>query len=326
MSIAAARWLPYRLPLVRPWASAAGSLETRSGALLRLEAADGRIGWGDAAPFPEIGIDEAAARRHAEECARLDLAAQAAGLALADWLAGAPAARSLAVNAALGDLAGLAPDAVEAALAAGFTVLKLKVGVAAPAEEIARLRALAARLPAAAALRLDANRAWDEAAAAAFLAACRGLPVESCEEPLAAPDPGALARLQAGLPFPLALDESLGAVVGDPFLAAPPVRRLVLKPARHGGLLATLAIARRARRAGLECVITSALESSCGLLAAAHLAAAAAPELTHGLATGAWFAADTGLPPLVADGRLTLPEEAGIGFHHGDPPAVLAPD
>lgn len=316
MKIAAACWLPYRLPLVRPWESAAGSQSVRHGALRRLQAADGRVGWGDCSPFPEIGIGEAAARCHAEECARLDLAAQAAGLPLARWLAGGNAPLAVAVNAALGDLARLRDEAALAAVAAGFRVLKIKVGVAPPASEIARLQALADLLPAGVALRLDANGTWDEAGAAAFLAACRHLPIESCEEPLARPEPAALARLQAAAPCALALDESI-ALVDDAFLAAPPVRRLILKPARHGGLLAALELSRRARRAGLECVVTAALESSCGLLAAAHLAAALAPRLAHGLATAAWFAADTGAPPRIAGGRLFLPSAPGIGFRAG---------
>lgn len=314
MRIVSAACLPYRLPLRRPWASAAGSLDERSGWLLRLETDDGRTGWGDCAPFPAIGIDEPAARRHAEQCALLDLAAQAAGLPLAAWLGGGrPRPARVAVNAAVGDLAGLRHEAVEAAGAAGFTVLKIKVGIGDPGREIGQLQSLAPRLPPAISLRLDANGAWDEAIAARFLLACADLPVESCEEPLRSPSAPALARLQADLPFPLAIDESLQ-LIDDAFFAAPPVRRLVLKPPRHGGLLPALELALQARTAGVECVLTSSLESACGLLAVAHLAAAIAPDLAHGLATAAWFATDTGAPPVIRDGRLELPETPGIGF------------
>lgn len=313
MTIVAARWLPYRLPFVRPWTSAAGTVAGRSGRLLCLETADGRKGWGDCSPFPEIGITEDAAQRHAVECALLDLAAQAAGLPLSAWLAGGRATAEVVVNAVLGDLQRLREEEIAAAVAAGHSVLKIKVGVAAPGAEAARLREVAAGLPPGVLLRLDANRAWDEANARRFLEACAGLPVECCEEPLAVPDAPALARLQADLPFPLAVDESFD-LVDDAFLAAPPVRRLVVKPARHGGLLPALDIALRARRAGMECVFTSALESACGLLASAHLAAAVAPGLAHGLAASGWFAADTGMLPAVENGRMRLPTKAGIGF------------
>ncbi|MBS1191613.1 MAG: menC [Rhodocyclaceae bacterium] len=317
MRIAAAGWHPYRLPLRQPWVSAAGWLRERRGRLLRLVTEEGRCGWGDCAPFPAIGIDPRKALAHAEECALLDLAAQAAGLPLAAWLRGGePAAAAIRVNAALGDIHALAPEQIAAACAAGFPVLKVKVGLEQPGNELARLRELAATLPPGVALRLDANRAWDEEAAARFLAACTELPVEGVEEPLRHPDAGTLRRLQAGLPFPLALDESADCI-GEALFADPPVRRLVLKPARHGGLLAAARIALGARKAGIECVVTSGLESACGLAASAHLAAAIAPEAVHGLATAHWFVRDTGRPPAIARGRLRLSPTPGIGFAAG---------
>lgn len=317
MKIVSARWQPYRLALRRPWVSAAGRFDERCGFLLRMETDDGHIGWGDAAPFPEIGIEESSARQHAEQCALLDLAAQAAGLSLAAWLRG-DNSRPLpvAVNAALGDLARLREPDIETAIAAGFTVLKLKIGSADPIWEARRLEKLASRLQPGISLRLDANRAWDEKTAQRFLAACVGLPVESCEEPLCTPTLHALARLQADLPFSLAVDESFH-LVDNVFFALAPVRRLILKPPRHGGLLPTIDVFQKARAAGIECVVTSSLESACGVLAAAHLAAALAPGLAHGLATSAHFISDTGLAPTIHSGYLNLPDTPGIGFEPG---------
>ena len=141
----------------------------------------------------------APAARCAIECALLDLAAQAAGVGLGHFLRGAPCASDVAVNAALGGLDANSEDAVRKACADGFTVLKLKVGSAPVDADIAHLQRLAALLPADAQLRLDANRAWSESDAARFLTACAGLPVEQLEEPLADPQPAALARLQAAI-------------------------------------------------------------------------------------------------------------------------------
>ena len=45
----------------------------------------------------------------------------------------------------------------------------------------------------------------------------------------------------------------------------------------------------------LEIIVTSALESACGIATLAHLAAAVAPDAVHGLATGEWLVSDTGL-------------------------------
>lgn len=308
-----AEWLPYALPLRQPWQTHRGATTQRQGRLLRLTAADGRVGWGDCAPLPAFGIDEARATEFAEECAQLDLAAQRAGLPLDAWLSGRPPAAAIAVNASLGDLHSVSDEALSSALAAGYRVLKLKVGIGAPAEEIAKLRDVAARLPAGYGLRLDANGAWSPATALGFLGACRDLPVEACEEPLHDPDGATLAELQSAVPFAIAIDES-APLLGERLFGQPPVRRIVIKPARQGGLLASLTLAMRARTAGMEVVFSSALESSCGLLACAHLAAAVAPEAVHGLATAEWLAGDTGERMMLAGGRLMLPAAAGTGF------------
>ena len=313
MNIVAADWLPYCLPLRSAWHTSQGSFSERHGRLLRLQTDDGLTGWGDYAPLPEFGIGEAAATALAEETAHLDLAAQAAGRSLAEWLGGMPPPTSVVVNALLGPISTLDERTLGEAIAAGFTIVKLKVGVAPPATELARLREICARLPAGVRLRLDANCAWDDEDAAAFVAGCRTLPVEGIEEPLRTPTAAALHALQDAAPFPLAIDESIH-LLDDDFWRSPPVRRLVIKPARLGGLRASVEIARRARATGIECIVTSGLESACGLTALAHLAAAIAPEACHGLATAGLFATDTGQPPELAGGRMRIPKGPGLGF------------
>jgi L-alanine-DL-glutamate epimerase-like enolase superfamily enzyme len=178
---------------------------------------------------------------------------------------------------------------------------------------LARLCQLAAQLPDGCRLRLDANRAWADPDCERWLAALRNLPIESLEEPLADPTPARLARLQASTPIPLALDESLVAFGLEAVLADPPVRRLVLKPMVHGGLLPCLDAARSAP--GLEWVVTTTIDSAAGTWAAAQLAAAIGSPLAQGLATAEWLARDLGPPPLVRAGWLQLPEEPGLGFH-----------
>ncbi len=313
MNIVAADWLPYCLPLRQPWQTSRGTLNERRGQLLRLTDADGRTGWGDCAPLPEFGIDDAAARAFAEESATLDLAAQRAGLPLNAWLSGRGPVASVAVNANFGPIFTVDRKRLAQAAAAGYTVVKLKVGIAPLADEIAALQQLAATLPPALSLRLDANRAWPLAAARNFIAACAGLPIDGLEEPLAAPTPAQLASLQTAAAFPLAIDESTH-LLDAHFFRHPPVRRLVLKPARHGGLLASSELALRAHASGLEVIVTSALESACGIATLAHLAAAVAPNAVHGLATGDWLLNDVSQPPRIVDGRMHLPEGKGSGF------------
>lgn len=323
MKIIAADWLPYVLPLKRPWQTSQGEFSQRQGRLCRLQTADGLTGWGDCAPLPEFGISEAAATAFAEESAQFDLIAQLAGLPLNAWLSGEPPVANLAVNRNFGPILKCDRAALSATVKAGFSVIKLKVGVAPVSEEIAGLHQLAKNLPAELKLRLDANRAWNFAEAQAFIAACADLPIESLEEPLAEADSVLLAKLQSTVAFPLAIDESTH-LLDAHFFHHPPVRRIVIKPARHGGLLASMELGLRARASRLEVIVTSSLESACGLLSCAHLAAALAPQAVHGLATADWFASNTGTSPIIAHGCIQLPNGPGTGFSSTLP--TTAPD
>jgi O-succinylbenzoate synthase len=313
VKLIAADWLPYTLPLRHPWQTSRGEITERKGRLFRLQSADSLTGWGDCAPLPDFGVSEASATAFAEETAHLDLIAQQAGLPLNAWLSGEPAISQIAVNQNCGAILTVTPNMLEAAAEAGFSIVKLKLGVHPVADEIAALQQLTRHLPASLRLRLDANRAWSYADAQSFIAACAGQPVEGLEEPLAEPTSALLAKLQADAAFPLAIDESVD-LLDRHFFHHPPVRRIVIKPARHGGLLACVELALRARASRVEVIITSSLESTCGLLACAHLAAAVAPDAIHGLATAECLAGDTGLAPVIAKGSMVLPRCPGLGF------------
>jgi o-succinylbenzoate synthase len=346
--ITAARLQPYALPLKAAWQSATSALSVRSGWLIRLETDSGLIGYGECAPLPSHGSEDPATAEHALnqwaaalpgqwvetalaelttsvthatpatraaiETALLDLLSQQAGIPLANYLCQQECRRSVAVNAMLGTAVGFTEAQHTEALAANYSVIKLKVGLAVPEDEIAALHRLAQRLPASTRLRLDANRAWTMESAQRYCAALSGLPIESIEEPLAQPEAKDLHALQQQLPFPLALDESLHDLLAQFPVSEVPARRLVLKLAPLGGLLPALVLAQRASAAGLECVVTTGIDSACGTLAAAHLAAALGNSLAHGLATSAWLARDTGPAPGIENGGLHLPAGSGLGF------------
>ncbi|HHH44970.1 MAG TPA: o-succinylbenzoate synthase [Gammaproteobacteria bacterium] len=228
----------------------------------------------------------APAVRCALETALLDIGAQQQGMPLSRWLARDAAGR-VAVNAACGCLdEGFAVRLAEA-LAKGYRVLKIKMGLFPLDEELKYLQRL--QLPGGVNLRLDANRAWSFDQAAQAIEACRSVPVESLEEPLQAPDLAVLRVLQQQAPFPLALDESLT----DRFVDTPaeelPVQRLVMKPTTMGGIRRVVERAQQAKRAGIDTVVTSTLETSVGLRAVAHVAAALNNELAHGIGTAEWL-------------------------------------
>lgn len=313
---------------------------------MALETADGEQGIGECAPLPEAGSEhpEAAASwlrkmlpickghsagnllrqlpsdappaaRFGLETALLDLLCKAEGVPIHTWLSPA-SANWIGVNAALGTLGEETAARIDRALAEGYPVLKIKVGVGPVEDELQAIRRLSERLGTQTRVRLDANGAWTPEQATRFIENLDGDLVESLEEPLKLPDRGSLATLQKRTRVSIALDESLPLFLKNVPLDQLPVRRIVIKPSLFGGLIPSMEILRAAAGRGIESVVTSLLESNIGILAAAHLAAAADKEspVVHGLATGGWFARNTAPAPIISGGRLQLPAGAGLGL------------
>ncbi|MCO5169841.1 MAG: mandelate racemase/muconate lactonizing enzyme family protein [Planctomycetes bacterium] len=324
------RVVPYALPLLAP----VRGRVTRRGWVVAVEE-DGLVGWGEAACWPGFGAGARATRRAlrprasegrstedtedapraprplgaspeargALEQAHLDLAAQRAGVSLAAWLAPAPRA-SVAVHALV---AG--PDDVERW--PGVTTFKLKVGDAPWPRDLARVRAVRAAAPAAR-LRLDVNGRWSVADAIPRLRALADLGVDLVEQPTPPGDLAGLARARSEGGVRVALDEGLrGEDDLDAALATRAIDAVVLKSQALGGLLAAGRLARRAAAAGLEVVVTHALETAVGRAGALALAAGLPGDPVCGL--GPALAVDVADLPAVAGGRAPLPAGVGLG-------------
>lgn len=337
----------YILPMSRPWRSSQGSYQARKGWLVKLTDKAGITGYGDCCPLPEAGTethaqasnllrrleqqqatDEFAAQQvqhhasHPAVCcglstALLDLQARQQQLSLGQLLNNKPS-REINLNAAAGTLMNVNRAKLQQLQQNGFQVIKLKVGIAAPADELAQLHHLAQTLSPSTLLRLDANQAWNPQQAAYFIDGIQGLPVESLEEPSQIPSLTDLEKLQHSSRIPLAMDESIPHIGAKVLVQSGIIHRLVLKPMVLGGLQPTMDIARQARQSGMDCIITSILESAAGIWADSQLAAAIDPwfpGLAHGLATSSWLSRDTGQPPVIIDGKIKLSTAAGSGFH-----------
>lgn len=336
---------PYDLPLARTWRSSKDAFERRQGLLVEIRS-EGLSGFGDCAPLPGAGtetldqahralsgiqsrlkgmapedlmdarggdLDAVPAARFAVECAVLDLLSRRAQVSLRRRLW--PKAKDrVPVNVMAGPLSELTLAGAHAYYGQGYRVLKVKVGLETPENELERLDGLIAELPPDLGLRLDANGAWELEDAKRMLDALAERPIESLEEPLRDPTPERLAELQSSIPFPLARDESLQGLGADIDPETLGVRRLVLKPAVIGGLTRTLDLARAAMAAGMEIVVTSLVETSAGLWPTAQLAAATGSSAPHGLATADWLSQDLGEAPTPKDGFIQLPLSAGSGF------------
>ncbi len=262
------------------------------------------------------------AARAAVDCALCDLAAQASGISLAQWLAessGRAPRATLPVNAVLAPTAREAAcEALAAARAQGFRTFKAKVGGRPLDEDLARIAALRARLRPGERLRLDANGGWSEAQAARALDAIGPDRIEYVEQPLAPGDVDALARL-ARRGVPIAADESAASLDAvHALLARAAAHVIILKPAAVGGLHASLRIIAAAAEHGVDVVVTSLIDSAVGVAMASALAAAlptpadGAPR-AHGLATSGLLAADVATPPAIEAGELRVPTAPGLG-------------
>ena len=90
---------------------------------------------------------------------------------------------------------------------------------------------------------------------------------------------------------------------------------IILVAGLLGGLAASWAIAARARAAGVDVVVGTALDAAVGRMGALHLAAAL-PGLTRacGLATSEMLAEDVGVAPRPEHGLLAVPDTPGLGI------------
>ncbi|MSQ41633.1 MAG: o-succinylbenzoate synthase [Dehalococcoidia bacterium] len=336
--LALLRWRPFRLPLRHRFESATGVLVAREGVLVELHDTDGASGIGEASPTASLGGGErvdvlrllarhaaallaagdaaasavadgpgAAALRCALDTALLDLAARRRDLPVAALLAERPAS-SVLVNAVIGG--GTAEEVAahaRAATAAGYGVLKLKVGTSDLGHDIDTVAAVRAACPGAT-LRLDANGAWDEHTATQAMRRLALFGVELLEQPVPAAEVEALARLRVSAPLRIAADEAIASEAGaDRVLALRAADLLVLKPMLLGGPRPALALAQRAAQRGIGSFATTSFDSSVGTAAALHLAAALPWDAAQGLGTGDHLAADLVVEPLrPAGGRLAV--------------------
>jgi L-alanine-DL-glutamate epimerase-like enolase superfamily enzyme len=102
-----------------------------------------------------------------------------------------------------------------------------------------------------------------------------GLHLECFEQPCAAGDLDVMAEVAARSSVPVVADESFRSTDDlERIVDARAARAVNLKLGKLGGPVATLALARRARAAGLRLMAGAMVETRVGLLAMAHVVAA----------------------------------------------------
>ncbi|MBT9289882.1 enolase C-terminal domain-like protein [Prosthecodimorpha staleyi] len=324
------------------------------GVVLRLEAEDGSVGWGEAAPWAVFsGTAEANAAaidvylrplligRRASEVARImDEAAHAivghgeakaaVEMALYDlWgrIAGVPVAALL--GGVFRDRIPLSvsianPDFeadllfLEERLADGVRLFKVKTGFLTHREDLVRLEALKTRLPDDAEIRIDYNQGLEPYGAVAKLRDMERFAPGFIEQPVKRDQRDAMGDLARAIDTPILADES----VFSPAEAIDLVSRryadaVSIKLMKAGGFTAARTIAAIAGAAGMPAYGGTMYEAGIALAAGIHLVAA-----TPNICLGAEFYTSRYVlgveilrePIRLDDGASHLPAGSGFGI------------
>lgn len=214
-----------------------------------------------------------------------DRAAKAESRPVAQMLADEPLTE-IECNALVNTL-----DDAQRAVDAGFSTIKVKVGVGDDARTLAGLRAaLGERVR----LRLDANGVWDVDTAVRAIESLAAVGLELVEEPVHGIE--AMRAVRERVPVRIAMDET-GAEPGA--LASGAADAVCLKISRSGGITALLAQATLARTSGAEVYLASTFDGPLGIAAAVHCAAALRVDTPCGLATASRFAGEHPVGPIL---------------------------
>ena len=345
------------VPLTRPHRVAAGTITAQAVLLVRVRTASGIEGIGEAVVpggpwwggesiegvralidgyLAPLLIGQDAARsgqlmgrlnravpnarwaKAALEMALWDARGKALGVPVYELLGGL-FRESIPVTWALGaDPAPQVIDEIERKLAdGGHASFKLKMGGCDAAEDLVRVTEIASVLAGRTSLRVDLNGSWDELTARRYLPRLEDAGIELVEQPVAAWNVEAMARLADLLTIPLMADESL--------ITAQDAARLVrehacdvfaVKIAKCGGLAEVQRIGAIAETAGLACHGGTTIETSIGTAAALHVFCAS-PAFTAGceLFGPLLLAEDVVTDPLASrSGALRPPAGPGLGI------------
>jgi len=341
--------IPVALPLKSPMKMADITITKAENLLVRIESADGLVGWGEAPSAPTMTGDTlgglvAAVRDHlapqligkdanadhraqlqrslvgnsgahsAVEMALLDLLGRVTGKRLID-LVGRPLRQRVSPMWLLGN-ATVEADIAEAQAkrAEGFNFFKLKIGVKPIAEEIAAAHAIRKALPDAA-LCADANCGLTLAAARRYAERTRDAKLAFIEQPLPVGDVAGLKVLARAIKTPIGMDESIHSLSDIDAVRRAGAKGVSLKLIKLGGFREAFAAGKLCRKLGLKINVAAKIaESSIGTAAAVHLACAV-PNVDWGVSlTNMYFAADIVTAPIaLKDGVVALPTGHGLG-------------
>ena len=304
-----AEWAPLRLRFKFDARTSRGSMTDKLTYLIRLHTDDRRIGVGECALFQGLSADDrpdyeqrlAAACRNPQEGLQSPYSSIRFGFESAmDALQ--PADDEFSTGKVSIPINGLIwmgnrdemRRRIDAKLAAGFRVLKMKIGGIDFEQEVELLGYIRRRYSAdVLELRLDANGSFTTDNAEERLKRLAEYSIHSIEQPIKPGQWEEMAHLCSLNLIPIALDEELIGMNDDArkreMLATIRPQFIILKPSLCGGLNEADRWAEIAQLQGIGYWTTSALESNIGLYAIARRVACQHPDMPQGLGTGQLF-------------------------------------
>jgi o-succinylbenzoate synthase len=343
--------LSLRLPLVRQFRTAYGVSVQKHNLLVRLEDADGVVGWGEApgAELPTYSPDthdstwyaltsilgpKVAGRRfdgpravvdswreivgyhtakHAVECAAWSIVSQKLGQSLSQIWGGVRGGIPTGESFGIKDHVADLHEDIEKRLAEGYCRIKLKIE---PGWDVDVVRSVAAQFPGLP-LSVDGNCGYDAASGGPWRELDE-LSMLMIEQPYARDALCDLADLQRMLTTPICLDES----ATSPGITRAALRlgsgRIVnIKPPRLGGIFASIEVHDMCAELGIPVWCGGMLETGIGR--GFNLALASLPHFTlpADMSPAKLFYAEDLVEPtfdIRPDGTIAVPDGLGCGF------------
>lgn len=340
------------VPLRQPMKMSGETITHAHNLLIRLEASDGTVGWGEASSAPTMtgdtpesllaaaAIIRAAVQgadlrfrpaimerigrvlygnmgaKSAFELALLDLIGRLHGIAAVQLLGGCRRAAVepmwLIGNATIAEDVG---DA-EARRREGFRSFKLKIGSKAITDDIEAAHQVRKALGPEARLCADANGGLTLEAARRFVTEAAAANIQFLEQPLSPHAIGGMAALQALGIMPIGADEGIHSVEDvEANAARGAIAGLSLKLIKLGGASPLLHVARRAHELGLSINIAGKVAETSLASAATAQIACAVENVDWGISLSQVYLADDVVrqPLAMIDGVIALPDGPGLG-------------
>ena len=340
------------LPMLKPVIMAGEEVHRADNVLVRIEADNGLIGWGEAASAPVMTGDTLESIVSAVHYLTAALRGRDVGdivgaLAVMDARMYGNHGAKAAIEIALHDLTGRATGKPVHALlgkkkrsrmsllgvigggdyesdlrdaeekkAAGVTAYKIKVGIDTPVDDAARTREICKVLGSGMLISADANQGYTAEQALTYVRAVNGSGLDFFEQPVAAADLAGMAAVAAATDIAIGADEGIHSLEDiRRHYEHKAARGVSLKAIKLGGIRALTEAGSLCDRLGMSVNISCKTgESSVACAAALHVAAVI-PNIAWGLTlTHTGLAEDVAAAPVpTAKGHVDNLDRLGLG-------------